>query len=320
MEKLSSFRLSIRLYLAIAFLFLLLYVIITLVGYYVGVGGPTLYAFFAIAIVLGQYFLGPKLVEMTMHVRYVSEQEAPHLHEMVEDLAAKAGIPKPKVGISEVNIPNAFAFGRSKRDGRVCVTRGILGLLDKGELKAVLGHELSHIRHRDMAVITLVSAVPLIFYYIFISTLFNNRGGNNNSGLIGIAALVGFFAAQLIVLFVSRIREYYANQGSIELGNPPYELASALYKLVYGSATANKDAVKEIEGVKAFFVNDISDAGYEIDDFKQLDTNGDGSISESELEELKYTRTMISTRSKITELLSTHPNMMKRVKRLAELS
>ena len=112
MEKLSSFRLSIRLYLAIAFLFLLLYVIITLVGYYVGVGGPTLYAFFAIAIVLGQYFLGPKLVEMTMHVRYVSEQEAPHLHEMVEDLAMKAGIPKPKVGISEVNIPNAFAFGR----------------------------------------------------------------------------------------------------------------------------------------------------------------------------------------------------------------
>ena len=192
--------------------------------------------------------------------------------------------------------------------------------LDRGELKAVLGHELSHIRHRDMAVITLVSAVPLIFYYIFISTLFNNRGGNNNSGLIGIAALAGFFAAQLIVLFVSRIREYYADQGSIELGNPPYELASALYKLVYGSSTANKDAVKEIEGVKAFFVNDISDAGNEIDDFKQIDTNGDGSISESELEELKYTPTRISTRNKITELLSTHPNMMKRVKRLAELS
>jgi heat shock protein HtpX len=124
----------------------------------------------------------------------------------------------------------------------------------------------------------------------------------------------------LIVLFVSRIREYYADQGSIELGNPPYELASALYKLVYGSSTANKDAVKEIEGVKAFFVNDISDAGNEIDDFKQIDTNGDGSISESELEELKYTPTRISTRNKITELLSTHPNMMKRVKRLAELS
>ncbi len=321
MEKLSSFRLTIRLYLAIALLFSLLYVIITAVGYYFKFGGTALYALIAIAIVLSQYFLGPKLVETTMKVRYVSEQEAPHLHEMVEDLAMKAGIPKPKVGISEVNIPNAFAFGKSKRDGRVCVTRGILGLLDRGELKAVLGHELSHIRHRDMAVITLVSAVPLIFYFIFISTLFNNRGGgNNNSGIIGIAALAGYFAAQLIVLFVSRIREYYADQGSIELGNPPYELASALYKLVYGSATASEDAVKEIAGVKAFFVNDISDAGNEIDDFKMIDTNGNGSISESELEELKYTPTKIGVGSKVSELFSTHPNMMKRVKRLAELS
>jgi len=322
MEKLSSFRLTIRLYLAIALLFSLLYIIITAVGTYFRFGGPYLFALLVVVIISAQYYFGPKLVERTMRVRYVSEQEAPHLHEMVEDLAAKAGIPKPKVGISEVNIPNAFAFGRSKRDGRVCVTRGILGLLDKGELKAVLGHELSHIRHRDMAVITLISAVPLIFYFIFISTIFNRGGGgNNNYGqLIGIAALAGYLAAQLIVLFVSRIREYYADQGSIELGNPPYELASALYKLVHGSAKANEDAVKEIEGVKAFFVNDISDAGYEIDDFEQLDTNGDGSISESELEELKYARTRINTRSKITELLSTHPNMMRRVKRLAELS
>lgn len=319
MEKLSTFRLSLRLYLAIAFLFGLLYVIITAVGTFFGFGGPTLFAFLAVAIVLGQYFLGPKLVEMTMRVRYVSPQEAPKIHAMVEDLALKAGIPKPKVGISEINIPNAFAFGRSKGDGRVCVTRGILKLLDEGELRAVLGHELSHINHRDMAVITLISAVPLIFYYIFISTLFN-RGGNDNAGLIGVAALVGYFVAQLIVLFVSRIREYYADQGSLELGNPPHELASALYKLVYGSATSNKDEIKQVEGVKAFFVNDISDAGNEIDDLKQIDINMDGTISETELEELKYTPTRISTGSRIMELLSTHPNMVKRVKRLAELS
>jgi heat shock protein HtpX len=321
MEKLSSFRLTMRLYLAIALLFSLLYIIITAVGTYFHFGGPYLFALLAIVIVAAQYYFGPRLVERSMRVRYVSEQEAPHLHEMVEDLAAKAGIPKPKVGISEVNIPNAFAFGRSKSDGRVCVTKGILGLLDKGELKAVLGHELSHIRHRDMAVITLVSAVPLIFYFIFISTIFNRGGGgNNNSQLIGIAAFAGYLAAQLIVLFVSRIREYYADQGSIELGNPPYELASALYKLVYGSAKANEDAVKEIAGVKAFFINDISDAGNEIDDFRQLDTNGDGSISESELEELKYTPTKVGVGGNISELFSTHPNMMKRVRRLAELS
>jgi heat shock protein HtpX len=306
-----------RLYLAIALLFFLLYVIVTLVGYFLGFGGPTLYAILAIVIILGQYLLGPKLVEMSMRVRYVSPEEAPKLHAMVDDLAMKAGIPKPKVGISEVNIPNAFAFGRTKKDGRVCVTRGILNILDDGELKAVLGHELSHINHRDMAVITLISAVPLIFYYIFISTLFS--GGDDDAGIIGLVALVGYLLSELVVLFVSRIREYYADQGSVELGNPPHELASALYKLTYTSATADKKAVKEVEGVKAFFVNDISSAGNVINDLKQLDMDMDGSISESELEELKYNRTKISAGSRVMEILSTHPNMVKRVKRLSEM-
>ena len=318
MKKLGTLKLTMRLYLSIALLFFLLYVIITLVGYFLGFGGPTLYAIFAIVIILAQYLLGPKLVEMTMRVRYVSPQEAPNLHAMVEDLAMKAGIPKPKVGISEVNIPNAFAFGRTKGDGRVCVTRGILQILDEGELRAVLGHELSHINHRDMAVITMISAVPLIFYYIFISTLFSG-GRNDNAGLIGVVALVGYFLSQLIVLFVSRIREYYADQGSIELGNPPHELASALYKLTYTSAVADKKAVKEVEGVKAFFVNDISSASDVVDDLKQLDLDMDGKISESELDELKYSRTKISSGSRVMEILSTHPNMVKRVKRLSEL-
>lgn len=317
MAKISTFRLSMRLYLAIALLFGLLYVILTLVGYFFKFGTPLIFGVLAIVIIVGQYLLGPKLVEMTMRVRYVSPEEAPKLHAMVEDLAMKAGIPKPKVGISEINVPNAFAFGRTKGDGRICVTRGILKILSEGELKAVLGHEMSHINHRDMAVITLISAIPLIFYYIFISTLFS--GGDDEAGLIGIVALVAYFLGQLLVLFVSRVREYYADQGSIELGNPPHELASALYKLVYGSASANRDEVKAVEGVKAFFVNDISDAGNEIDDLKQLDSDMDGAISASELDELKYGQVKIGTGSRIMELLSTHPNMVKRVKRLAEL-
>lgn len=318
MKKMGTLRLTLRLYLAIALLFFLLYVIVTLAGYFLGFGGPTLYAILAVVIIIGQYMLGPKLVEISMRVKYVSPQEAPQLHAIVEDLAMKAGIPKPKVGISEVNIPNAFAFGRTKGDGRVCVTRGLLHLLNEGELRAVLGHELSHINHRDMAVITMISAIPLIFYYIFISTLFSG-GDNENAGLIGVVALVGYLLSQLVVLFVSRVREYYADEGSIELGNPPHELASALYKLSYGSAVADKKEVKEVEGVKAFFVNDISSASDAISDLKQLDLDRDGSISEAELEELRYSRTKIGTGSHIMEILSTHPNMVKRVKRLSEL-
>ena len=320
MVSASTFSLKLRLFLATIFLFGILYVIIMLISSYFGFGSPLLFAFFGIVVVFIQYLVGPKMVETMMHVHYVSEQEAPNLHAMVEELAMKAGIQKPKVGVAEINVPNAFAFGRSKGDARICVTRGILKLLDKEELEAVLGHEMSHVRHSDMAVMTLISVVPLICYYIFISTLFSGRNNNGGGAIVGIAALGAYLVGQLLVLFVSRSREYYADQGSIELGGKPHKLASALYKLVYGSATANKDEVKEVEGLKAFFVNDISDAGNEINDLQQLDVNMDGVISEEELSRLRYSDTKIGTGSTIMELLSTHPNMVKRVKRLSELA
>ena len=316
----NTFSLKLRLFLATILLFGILYVIIMLISSYFGFGGPGLFALFGIIIVFIQYMIGPKMVETMMHVNYVSEQEAPNLHAMVEDLAMKAGIKKPRVGIAEINVPNAFAFGRSKGDARICVTRGILKLLDKEELEAVLGHEMSHVRHSDMAVMTLISVVPLICYYIFISTLFQGRNNNGGGAIVGIAALGAYLVGQLLVLFVSRSREYYADQGSIELGGKPHKLASALYKLVYGSATANKDDIKEVEGLKAFFVNDISDAGNEINDLQQLDVNMDGVISEEELARLRYSDTNIGTGQSLMELLSTHPNMVKRVKRLSELA
>lgn len=313
------FLLTLRIWLATALLFGILYAIITVICTYLGFGTPLIFAIMAVVVVFAQYMLGPKMVEAVMHVHYVSPQEAPNLHAMVEELAMNAGIPKPKVGIAETRIPNAFAFGRTKGDGRVCVTRGILNLLDEEELKAVLGHEISHIRHNDMAVMTLISVIPLICYWIFISTLF---GGSRDSdaGAIGAVALVGYLLGQLLVLFVSRVREYYADEGSVEIGGKPHKLASALYKLVYGSVNLDKKEVKEVEGVKAFFVNDISDARNEISDLQQLDTDMDGVISEQELAEMRNMDTSIGTGSKIMELLSTHPNMVKRIKRLAELS
>ncbi len=313
------FLLTLRIWLATALLFGILYAIITVICTYLGFGTPLIFALFALVVVFAQYLVGPIIVEKTMGVHYVSPQEAPNLHAMVEELAMNAGIPKPKVGISEINVPNAFAFGKTKKDGRVCVTRGILNILDEEELKAVLGHEISHIRHNDMAVMTLISVVPLLCYWIFISTIFSGDG-DSDAGIIGVVALVGYLLGQLLVLFVSRVREYYADQGSVEIGGKPHKLASALYKLVYGSANLDKKQVKEVEGVKAFFVNDISDASNEISDLKQIDINMDGIISEAELSELRYTKTRIGTGSKIMELISTHPNMVKRIKRLAELS
>jgi len=310
--------LTLRLWIATILLFGILFAIIAGISTFFGFGGPLVFAMFAVVMVIGQYLLGPKIVEMVMHVHYVSPEEAPNLHAIIDELAMNANIPKPKVGIAEINLPNAFAFGKSKKDGRVCVTRGILNILDEEELKAVLGHEISHIRHNDMAVMTLISVVPLICYYIFIVTLFDGDS-DSGFGMIGLVALAGYLLGNLLVLFVSRVREYYADEGSVEIGGKPHKLASALYKLVYGTASINKNEVKEVEGVKAFFVNDISDARNEISDLQQLDQNMDGVISPEELAQLRDTPIKIGTGSKIMELLSTHPNMVKRIKKLSEM-
>lgn len=326
MPRFSTWKLKLRMFLAVAILFGILYALLSVIGIYAGIKSPLIYILLALFIVFIQYLISPKIVEMGMNIHYVSPQEAPELHSIVEELARNAGIPKPKVGIAEISIPNAFAFGRSKRDGRVCVTRGILNLLDKEELKAVLGHEISHIRHNDMIVMTFISVVPLICYWIFQSMYWGSlmdRDRGSSLVIIGILAFIAYMIGQLLVLFVSRIREYYADLGSVEIGGKPHKLASALYKLVYGSAVVskeNKEEVNQVSGFKAFFLNDINQAGHEIKDLKQVDMDMNGTISREELERLRYTPVKISLTEKILEIFSTHPNTLKRIKRLSELT
>lgn len=319
----GTWKLKLRLWLSMLVMFGLVYVLIMLAGNFLGFGG--FYGFYAISglfVIFLQYIFGPKIVESSMGVHQLSEAEAPELHQIVEELALAANIPKPKVGISNTMVPNAFAYGRSKRSGHVCVTRGILGLLDHDELKAVLGHEISHIKHNDMAITTIVSAIPLVCYYLSFSLMFSGGGGDNDNGgaILGIIALFAYFLGQLIVLFVSRIREYYADAGSVDLGCKPEKLASALYKLVYGAARVPNQEIKDVEGTKAFFLTDISNAKNEINDLSQLDFNKDGVISKEELDLLKNNQIKVSGSSKIMELLSTHPDMLKRIKRLADMN
>ncbi len=262
--------LKLRLYLVMAVMFALVYGLVAFAASLIGVTGFVAYGFMASVILLVQYMIGPKMVEWSMGVKYVTEQEAPSLHRMVGELAKDAGIPKPKVGIARIPIPNAFAFGRWAGDGRVCVTEGIMSLLDEKELKAVLGHEISHLKHKDVVVITMVSVIPMIAWYLAWNSLFsgNRRGGNNI--LIGIAAFTIYFITNLLVLYVSRIREYYADEGSVMLGNQPHYLASALYN--------------------------------------------------NELSALRTIPVKIKTTDKILEILSTHPNMLKRIQRLSTLA
>jgi len=249
-------------YLLLALLFGIIYVIVTVVGISLGIANFYFYLIFSIVLLFIQYMVGPKLVEWSMRVRYLERNQYPQLQQMVEDLAKSAKIPKPRVGIAAISIPNAFAFGRSLADGRVCVTEGIVRLLNQDELRAVLGHEISHLKNRDVLTITLLSVIPIIMYRIAWHMFFfggrRSRESGANTALIGLAAFIFYFITNLLVLYASRLREYFADRGSILLGNKSAWLASGLYKLVYGSARMDKQMLKETEGLKAFFVNDPS--------------------------------------------------------------
>jgi heat shock protein HtpX len=316
--------LKMRMWLCVLLLFAVIYTLLIVIATLTEAGTPIVYALLAFVMVGIQFFIGPKIVERSMRIRYVSEGEQPELHRMVSELAMKAGIPKPRVGISEISIPNAFAFGTSKKTARVCVTRRLMEMLKRDELEAVLGHELSHIKNRDMAVITALSVIPMICYFIYFSFFWSGifgGGGRNREGAlpmmaIALIAFVVYFISNLIVLYASRIREYYADAGSAELTMKPHELASALYKMIYGSAGARQDKIKkEMGSMRAFFAADPVTARSDLKDLRTADLDRNGKIDEYELKAFAESA-KVSRADRLMELFSTHPNPVSRVKRL----
>lgn len=314
--------LQTRMYLLVALLFGILFGVLYGVGNALGVTGFLPYLAISLVLLGIQYLAGPYLVGMMMRVKYVTPEQEPQLYQMVTELAQQASLPMPRVGISELSMPNAFAFGRTQRDGRICVTRGILNILSRDELKAVLGHEMSHIKHRDMAIITALSAIPMILYYVALNFMWGggrrDRGGSY-SVLIGIGAFLLYYITNLLVLYGSRIREYYADQGSASLGNPPHQLATALYKLSQANTRPKKEELRQTEGARAFFVSDPSRSLMEVRQLSQIDRRHAGVISYDDLMDLRQKEVRISFGEKLMELFMTHPNMVKRVKHLSTL-
>ncbi len=317
--------LQLRMWLLLAALFGIVYAIVVMIGTAAGVVNFYFYLAISLVFMFIQYMIGPKMVEWSMKIRYVKREDYPELYGMIEDQARLANIPMPRVAVSPMQIPNAFAFGRGQKDGRVCVTEAIMKLLSREELQAVIGHELTHLKNRDVITITILSVIPMILYRVAWHFLFFGGGrrdsrGGSNAALIGLAAFVFYFITNLLVLYASRIREYFADKGSVELGNRPAALASALYKLVYGSARLGKDSLKEAEGLKAFFLNDPSKAFNEIRELRQLDVNQSGTIDPDELALIRSKTLKLNFGDRLMEGLSTHPNMLKRIQHLSSLS
>jgi heat shock protein HtpX len=199
-------------------------------------------------------------------------------------------------------------------------------MLSRDELEAVLGHELSHIKHRDMVVITALSVIPMICYFIYFSFfwsgIFGGAGRNREGALpmmaIALIAFVVYFISNLIVLYASRVREYYADAGSAELTRNPQALASALYKMIHGSARVKTDKVKkEMGSMRAFFAADPITARRDLKDLSAADLNRDGKIDEYELK-MFAEQAKASRADRVMELFSTHPTPVSRVKKLGE--
>ena len=208
------------------------------IGALVSPGQLHLFAILALAMNLGAWFFSDRLVLRMSHAVEVSPAEAPELHEIVGELAANAGIPKPRVYVMHEAQPNAFATGRNPEHGVVAVTEGLLGMLDRRELRGVIAHELAHIRHRDILVSSIAAAAATTITYLaqaltwgamFGSSDRDDRDGSGAGALLAI--VVAPLAATLIQMGISRSREFLADEGGAQIAGDAEGLARALRKL-----------------------------------------------------------------------------------------
>lgn len=252
--------LSARMGLTIAVLALLYVVLIGAISY--GTSSIWLGIIIGLGVLWGQWYFSDRLALRGMGAREVTPQEAPELHAMIDRLCALADMPKPRVAIADTDIPNAFAAGRSPERAVVAVTTGLQRRLDERELEAVLSHELSHVAHRDVLVMTIASVVGVLAGFLtrmlLWSGLGNNRSNNNNAAVMvlvvtAVAAVV-YGVSYLLTRLLSRYRELAADRAGAILTGQPSALASALTKISGDMARIPKKDLRAAEPYNAFFL------------------------------------------------------------------
>jgi heat shock protein HtpX len=255
------------------------------------VAGVGTVAVIVIAVVfgVGQWYFSDKLAMSAMRAKVVTPEQAPELHGMIERLCALADMPKPRVAIADTDIPNAFATGRSPQHSVVCVTSGILRRLDREELEGVLSHELSHVAHRDVAVMTIAGFLGVAAGLVMRWGLYFGGGRRDNNGvpvwlIIWLGSIVVYFISFLLTRVLSRYRELCADRSGAYLTGKPSALASALTKISGEMARIPTRDLREEQAFNAFMFAPA--------------LNG----------------------KSITGLFATHPPLEKRLEQLAQIS
>ncbi|HSB38644.1 MAG TPA: zinc metalloprotease HtpX [Gaiellaceae bacterium] len=273
----------------------LLYVLFAVALFYILNAGLVLMVVIVGAMAFFQYFTSDKLALKASGAKVVGPEEAPQLHEMIERLCGMADLPKPRVAVIESDVPNAFATGRNKKHAAVAVTTGLWNRLEPREVEGVLAHELSHIANRDVLVMTVAGffamVAALLTRFGLYSGMFGGFGGNrdnNNSVpvwlIVLVVSIVTYFLSQILILALSRYREFAADRGSALITGAPEHLMSALQKIASGITQIPARDLREVEGMNAFFI---------------VPTNW---------------------RTKVGGLFMTHPPLEKRLAALAEIS
>ncbi|MDI6847988.1 MAG: zinc metalloprotease HtpX [Candidatus Bathyarchaeia archaeon] len=268
-----------------------------------------------------QWLISPYLIDALYSVREIPEHENPRLHEIVEDLSRKSGIKKPRLMLARIPIPNAFAYGSPIGGSRVAVTSGLLKGLEYEEVEAVIGHELGHLKHKDVQTMMFVSLLPAIFYYIGFSLMLSmygrRREGSNGTALLGIGFMAFSWILNMFILHLSRLREYYADRHSASIvEDGPRKLSEGLAKIVHTTRTMRRTIKKSqnLNAFKALFIADPDRAEIDSMEISRMRMLSDQKLVQEILSK------KLTTMDKIIEIFSTHPNIVKRLRTLQELS
>lgn len=280
---------------------------------------------FVVVFNVAQWLLAPYLIDAMYRVKEASPSEHPELHSMVERLSQKSGIKKPRVMIANIPVPNAFAYSSPIAGSRVAVTSQLLTTLEGEEVEAVLGHELGHLKHRDVQTMMFVSILPALFYYIgmsmFLSSMWgrkSDRDSGSGAAVIGIASMAIYWILTMFTLYFSRLREYFADRHSATVVDEGSRKLSEALAKIQNSTGRMKRVNKQAGSFSSFKGLFIADPDRAETDALAI-AQARGYATDQRLVE-EVLRRKVTGADRLLELFSTHPNIVKRLKALQELA